>query len=77
MPQWNVPWPFGTAPPDLPDNIEASKAGPDTAFGVFIDGALTKIYNEANGRSKEHRAIREQCKTVIGMVVSTKFHRHQ
>ncbi|KAK9788000.1 hypothetical protein WJX73_004027 [Symbiochloris irregularis] len=29
------------------------------------DGALTKIYNEASGRSKEQRQIRESCKKVL------------
>jgi len=36
------------------------------AFEVFIGGALAKIYHEASGRSKEHRAIREACKRILG-----------
>ena len=66
MAPWNVSWPFGEANSDLPDSIAPSKSGSDSAFEVFIDGALTKIYNEANGRSKDNRAIREACKSVLG-----------
>ena len=66
MAPWSVPWPFGESGSDLPANIAPSTGGPDTAFEVFIDGALTKIYNEAGGRSKELRAIREACKKVLG-----------
>lgn len=69
MAPWNVSWPFGSGGPDLPDSINPSKGGPDTAFEVFIDGALTKIYNEASGRSKEYRAIREECKKVLGTLL--------
>ncbi|KAK9804748.1 hypothetical protein WJX72_003264 [[Myrmecia] bisecta] len=49
----------------LPDSIAGSKRGLDSAFEVFIDGALTKIYNEASGRAKEQRAVREACKQVL------------
>lgn len=66
MAPWNVSWPFGNAVSDLPDSIAKSKGGSDSAFEVFIDGALTYIYNEAAGRSKENRAIREACKSVLG-----------
>ena len=66
MAPWNVSWPFGDSSADLPDKLDHSKGGSDSAFEVFIDGALTKIYNEASGRSKENRAIREACKSVIG-----------
>ncbi len=66
MAPWNVTWPFGDSNPDLPDSIAPAKGGSDSAFEVFIDGALTKIYNEASGRSKENRAIREACKAVLG-----------
>lgn len=50
----------------LPDKLSRSGANLDTAFEVFIEGALTTIYNEAHGRSKEQRAVRESCKTVLG-----------
>lgn len=62
-----APWGLfsgGTSSDVLP--LEPNKAGQDTAFEIFIDGALTKIYNEAGGRSKDLRAIREACKKVIG-----------
>lgn len=71
MAPWNVSWPFGEASPDLPETISPSKGKSDSAFKVFIDGALTKIYNEANGRSKDNRAIREACKSVLGEPVET------
>jgi hypothetical protein len=53
---------------DLPDNIQPREPGAtgDSAFEVFIDSALTKIYNDAAGKSKEHRQIREQCKKLLG-----------
>ena len=66
MAPWNLSWPFGDAGPELPESIEPMKGGTDTAFEVFIEGALTKIYNEAGGRSKESRGIREACKRVLG-----------
>ena len=66
MAPWSVSWPFGDGGPELPESIEPMKGGPDTAFEVFIEGALTKIYNEAGGRSKESRGIREACKKVLG-----------
>ena len=50
----------------LPASLTRSGASLDTAFEVFIEGALTKIYNEAGGRSKEQRAVREACKKVLG-----------
>lgn len=70
MAPWNVTWPFGQTAPELPESIALSKGGPDTAFEVFIDGALTRIYNEASGRSREHREIREHCKKVLGEMTS-------
>jgi len=66
MAPWNVSWPFGDSASDLPDSIAPAKGGSDSAFEVFIDGALTRIYNEAGGRSRENRAIREACKAVLG-----------
>ena len=62
-----APWSFFQAQAsDLPASIVPNARGVDTAFEVFIDGALTKIYNEASGRSKELRAIREACKRILG-----------
>ena len=50
----------------LPATLTRSGANLDTAFEVFIEGALTKIYNEAHGRTKDQRAVRESCKSVLG-----------
>ena len=64
-----APWDFITkaaTDPVLPATLQGSHAGTDTAFEVFVDGALTKIYNEASGRSKEQRQLREACKKVLG-----------
>ena len=72
MAPWSVPsWAAaeGGSQEELPDSLEPNRPGIDTAFEVFIDGALTTIYNEASGRSKEQRAIRECCKRVLGMCV--------
>ena len=57
----------------LPASLTRSGANLDTAFEVFIEGALTKIYNEAGGRSKEQRAVRESCKQVLGEYVSLQW----
>jgi hypothetical protein len=52
---------------ELPDRLEPFKAkGNDSAFEILIDGSLTKLYNDANAKSKEQRAIRVACKTLIG-----------
>jgi hypothetical protein len=53
---------------DLPESMETNVKGVDTAFEVFIDGALAKVYNEASGRSKEQKALRAACKKILGMV---------
>ena len=75
-----APWDFitRTAPdPALPATLQGSHTGTDTAFEVFVDGALTKIYNEATGRSKEQRQIREACKKVLGMSLMALAQDHQ
>ena len=46
--------------------VSSNGAKPSTAFEIFIEGALTKIYNEAHGRTKDQRAVREACKSVLG-----------
>lgn len=51
---------------DLPKAIEPNVRGVDTAFELFIDGALTKVYNESSGRSKEQKALRAACKKILG-----------
>ena len=52
---------------ELPAHMEPDKTGIDrTAFSIFIDGALTNIYNEASGRSKDQRALRAGLKRVLG-----------
>lgn len=51
---------------DLPSTIEPHVRGVDTAFELFIDGALTKVYNEASGRSKDQKALRAACKKILG-----------
>ena len=65
-----APWnPFSVPGSDaeaLPSSMEPAVRGVDTAFEVFIDGALTKLYNEASGRSKEQKALRAACKKVLG-----------
>ena len=50
----------------LPGSMQQQVRGVDTAFEVFIDGALTKIYNEASGRSKEQKHLRASCKKILG-----------
>lgn len=51
---------------DLPESMPTTVRGVDTAFEVFIDGALAKVYNEASGRSKEQKALRTTCKKILG-----------
>lgn len=65
MAPWNG-WLGGGSASDLPDSIPPRTGGADSAFVIFIDGALTRIYNEANGRAKEYQIIRESCKNVLG-----------
>ncbi len=50
----------------LPKMMEPGKKG-ETALEVFVDGALTKIYNESSGRSKDQKSIREACKSILGI----------
>ena len=65
MSRWNL---FGGGSTDeLPDTIQSKRGTTgDSAFEVFIEGALTNIYNAANGRSQEQKRIRESCKKIIG-----------
>ena len=66
-----APWSFlsgsgSEAEAELPTHMEADADQSRTAFTIFIDGALTNIYNEASGRSKDQRALRASLKGVIG-----------
>lgn len=65
MSRWNL---FGGGSTDeLPDTIQSKRGTTgDSAFEVFIEGALTNIYNAANGRGQEQKRIRESCKKIIG-----------
>ncbi|KAK9904753.1 hypothetical protein WJX75_001787 [Coccomyxa subellipsoidea] len=66
MAPWNLFSGSGTdAEQDLPDTIEPNVRGVDTAFELFIDGALTKVYNESSGRSKDQKALRAACKKIL------------
>ena len=52
---------------ELPDTLQNKRGTTgDSAFEVFIEGALTNIYNAANGRHKDQRQIREACKRIVG-----------
>ncbi len=51
---------------ELPAHMEPDADSSRTAFSIFIDGALTSIYNEASGRSKDQKALRVCLKSVIG-----------
>jgi hypothetical protein len=64
MPPWSGLFSGGTGEGEV--QITPNKRGVDTAFETFIDGALCKVHQEANGRSKEQKAIREACKKVLG-----------
>lgn len=68
MSRWNL---FGGGSTDeLPDTIQSKRGTTgDSAFEVFIEGALTNIYNAANGRSQEQKRIRESCKKLIGAML--------
>lgn len=66
-----APWSFlsgsgSEAEAELPAHMEADADKSRTAFSIFIDGALTNIYNEASGRAKDQKALRASLKTVIG-----------
>jgi len=66
MAPWSIFSSSGDDTVKLPDTIEPSISSESTAFEIFIDGALTKVYNEASGRSKEQRALRGACKKILG-----------
>ena len=67
-----APWSFlsgsgSEAEAELPSHMEPDADQKNrTAFSIFIDGALTTIYNEASGRSKDQRALRAGLKTILG-----------
>ena len=70
-----APWSFlsgsgSETEAELPAHMEADADRSRTAFTIFIDGALTNIYNEASGRSKDQRALRTSLKGVIGEMQS-------
>ena len=65
MASWGARFAGQSDDPDLPKVMEPGKKG-ETALEVFVDGALTKIYNESSGRSKDQKSIREACKTILG-----------
>ena len=67
MSRWGNLFGGGSATDELPDTIESKRGTTgDSAFEVFIEGALTNIYNAANGRNQEQKRIRESCKKIIG-----------
>jgi hypothetical protein len=43
-----------------------AQGGHQTNVEVFVNQQLLKIHNEASGRSKDQRELREQCKELIG-----------
>ncbi len=57
---------FGGASDALPARIEPVK-GKDVNLAIFVDGAITRIYNEASVRYKDQRAVKEACKKLLGM----------
>ena len=66
-----APWSFlsgsgAEGEAELPAHMEPDTDSSRTAFSIFIDGALTNIYNEASGRSKDQKALRAGLKSVIG-----------
>ena len=70
-----APWSFlsgsgSETEAELPAHMEADADQSRTAFTIFIDGALTNIYNEASGRSRDQRALRLSLKGVIGEMQS-------
>jgi hypothetical protein len=74
MAPWSLFSGSGSEPAeDLPKSMEPSVRGVDTAFEVFIDGALAKVYNEASGRSKEQKMLRTTCKRILGWLRSDAF----
>lgn len=62
----------GSVSDDLPDTLQSTRGNTgDSAFEVFIEGALTNIYNAANGRHKDQRQIRETCKKIVGAAINS------
>ncbi len=67
MSRWSNLFGGGGSNDELPDTLENRRGTTgDSAFEVFIEGALTNIYNAANGRQKDQRQIRESCKRIVG-----------
>lgn len=68
MSRWSNLFGGGGSNDELPDTLENRRGTTgDSAFEVFIEGALTNIYNAANGRHKDQRQIRESCKRIVGV----------
>ncbi|KAL0043362.1 hypothetical protein WJX79_002614 [Trebouxia sp. C0005] len=66
MSRWSNLFGGGGSNDELPDTLENRRGTTgDSAFEVFIEGALTNIYNAANGRHKDQRQIRESCKRIV------------
>ncbi|DBA73285.1 hypothetical protein WJX77_003623 [Trebouxia sp. C0004] len=66
MSRWSNLFGGGGSNDELPDTLETTRGTTgDSAFEVFIEGALTSIYNAANGRHKDQRQIRESCKRIV------------
>lgn len=75
MSRWSNLFGGGSSTDELPDTIESKRGTTgDSAFEVFIEGALTSIYNAASGRTQEQRRIRESCKKIIGARLSSPCH---
>ena len=71
MSRWSNLFGGGSSTDELPDTLESKRGTTgDSAFEVFIEGALTNIYNAANGRSQEQKQIRESCKKIIGAILN-------
>ncbi len=75
-----APWSFlsgsaSEAEAELPAHMEPDADKKNmTAFSIFIDGALTTIYNEASGRSKDQKALRAGLKNVLGENTEPRSH---
>lgn len=75
-----APWSFlsgsaSEAEAELPAHMEPDADKKNrTAFSIFIDGALTTIYNEASGRSKDQKALRAGLKNVLGESTEPRSH---
>lgn len=67
MSRWSNLFGGGSSNDELPETLQNNRGTTgDSAFEVFIEGALTNIYNAANGRQKDQRQIRESCKKMVG-----------